>query len=123
MGGKPRTATGAGAGELSDGVEGSPERLSTQELHDRAWPLVEPHFLEARAKTAALYRQLAGTGRSTSDLMQIVPKKEWTMFGHRMIQHGRVVCHARRPLCEQCGLTKLCPRVGVKEPPAEENCA
>src|SRR6266540_501378 len=57
------------------------------------------------------------------DLMLIVPKKEWTMFGHRMIHHGRVICHARRPLCEQCALAKQCPQVGVGQPPAEENCA
>src|SRR5262245_3576902 len=57
------------------------------------------------------------------DLMLIVPKKEWTMFGHRMIHHGRVICHARRPLCKQCTLAKQCPQVGVKHPPAEENCA
>ncbi|MBI1916862.1 MAG: endonuclease III [Planctomycetes bacterium] len=57
------------------------------------------------------------------DLMLVVPKKEWTMFGHRMIQHGRMICHARCPLCEQCGLAKLCPQVGVNQPPAEENCA
>ena len=36
------------------------------------------------------------------DLMELIPKKEWTMFGHRMIHHGRRVCHARRPLCEEC---------------------
>ncbi len=47
------------------------------------------------------------------DLMDLIPKKEWTMFGHRMIHHGRQVCRARRPLCEECGLAKLCPRVGV----------
>jgi len=47
------------------------------------------------------------------DLMDLIPKKEWTMFGHRMIHHGRQVCHARRPLCEGCGLAKLCPRMGV----------
>jgi len=57
------------------------------------------------------------------DLMLMVPKKEWTMFGHRMIHHGRVICHARRPLCEQCALAKQCPQVGVGQPPAEENCA
>ncbi len=47
------------------------------------------------------------------DLMGMIPKKEWTMFGHRMIHHGRRVCHARRPLCEECGLAKFCPKVGV----------
>jgi endonuclease-3 len=47
------------------------------------------------------------------DLAQLIPRKEWTMFGHRMIFHGRQVCHARKPLCEQCTLAALCPRVGV----------
>jgi len=47
------------------------------------------------------------------DLMEMIPKKEWTMFGHRMIHHGRRVCHARRPLCEECTLAKFCPRVGI----------
>ena len=31
------------------------------------------------------------------------------MFGHRMIFHGRQVCHARKPRCEECALAKLCP--------------
>ena len=48
-----------------------------------------------------------------SDLMLVVPKKEWTMFGHRMIFHGRQVCHARKPLCGECALARQCPRVGV----------
>jgi endonuclease III len=47
------------------------------------------------------------------DLTQLVPKKEWIMFGHRMIFHGRLVCHARKPLCEQCPLAEVCSRVGV----------
>lgn len=48
------------------------------------------------------------------DLMDLVPKKEWTMFGHRMIFHGRQVCHARKPACDQCTLADLCPRIGVQ---------
>jgi endonuclease-3 len=48
-----------------------------------------------------------------SDLTRLVPRKAWTMFGHRMIFHGRQVCHARKPLCEHCTLAALCPRVGV----------
>jgi endonuclease-3 len=47
------------------------------------------------------------------DLARLIPEKEWTMFGHRMIFHGRQVCHARRPKCEGCTLAALCPRVGV----------
>jgi len=47
------------------------------------------------------------------DLMTLVPKKEWINFSHRIIQHGRLICKARRPLCEECFLESLCPRLGV----------
>jgi endonuclease-3 len=49
------------------------------------------------------------------DLMQIIPKKEWTMFSHRMIFHGRQVCFARKPNCSGCVLNKVCPKIGVQE--------
>jgi endonuclease-3 len=52
------------------------------------------------------------------DLTALVPRKDWTAFGHRMIFHGRQVCHARRPRCDACALRRLCPRVGVEEPVA-----
>jgi endonuclease-3 len=47
------------------------------------------------------------------DLMRLLPKKEWTLFSHRVIYHGRQVCHARRPGCDRCTLVSLCPRIGV----------
>jgi endonuclease III len=47
------------------------------------------------------------------DLMELIPKKEWTMFSHRLIFHGRQICQARRPLCSKCVLAKLCPRIGA----------
>jgi endonuclease-3 len=47
-------------------------------------------------------------------LMALVPQEEWTMFGHRMIYHGRRVCHARNPRCDQCALAALCPKIGVR---------
>lgn len=47
------------------------------------------------------------------DLMQLVPKKEWTRFSHIMIYHGRAICNARKPLCSKCSVEKLCPKVGV----------
>jgi endonuclease-3 len=48
------------------------------------------------------------------DLMRLIPKKEWTMFSHRMIHHGRQVCHARKPNCSGCALAEVCPKVGVE---------
>lgn len=43
------------------------------------------------------------------DLMQMVPQKDWLNLSHLMIYHGRAICLARRPLCEQCRLAQLCP--------------
>jgi endonuclease-3 len=47
------------------------------------------------------------------DLIARVPKKEWIDFSHRLIWHGRRVCKARKPLCEQCVLSPVCPKIGV----------
>ena len=45
------------------------------------------------------------------DLMALVPPEEWTVFSHRMIQHGRQVCSARKPKCDECLLAPDCPFV------------
>ncbi|MEK7745935.1 MAG: endonuclease III, partial [Elusimicrobiota bacterium] len=46
------------------------------------------------------------------DLMALLPREGWTSFSHRMILHGRRVCKALRPLCEDCPLSRLCPSAG-----------
>ena len=43
----------------------------------------------------------------------LVPKAEWTMLSHRLIFHGRRVCHARKPACGACGVAPLCPSYGL----------
>jgi endonuclease-3 len=43
------------------------------------------------------------------DLMKLIPQKEWTVFSHRLIQHGRQICIARKPKCYECQLNELCP--------------
>lgn len=43
------------------------------------------------------------------DLMELVPEKDWIIFSHLLIFHGRRVCKARRPLCEECIVERLCP--------------
>jgi endonuclease III len=43
------------------------------------------------------------------DLIKLVPRADWARFPHLLIWHGRRVCDARRPACEDCVLTDLCP--------------
>ncbi len=43
------------------------------------------------------------------DLMQLVPRKEWSDFSHLLIHHGRQICDARKPKCEICPVNNLCP--------------
>ena len=43
------------------------------------------------------------------DLMKLVPRSEWTLFGHLLIHHGREICGARTPKCEICPVSNLCP--------------
>ena len=46
------------------------------------------------------------------DLMKLVPQKEWTMYSHWIIHHGRVRCPARKPDCPGCEIRDLCPSAG-----------
>ena len=47
--------------------------------------------------------------RIESDLMKIVPESDWTGLGHLLAAHGRKTCVARRPKCDECVLSDLCP--------------
>jgi endonuclease-3 len=47
------------------------------------------------------------------DLMAVVSRSEWVDLSHRLIQHGRRICVARKPRCSQCALEKICPKIGV----------
>ncbi|OLD28480.1 MAG: endonuclease III [Acidobacteria bacterium 13_1_40CM_3_55_6] len=48
-------------------------------------------------------------GKIEKDLMEIVPRRNWIEFAHLLIFHGRRICKARRPLCEECVVEELCP--------------
>jgi len=43
------------------------------------------------------------------DLAEIIPRRNWTMFSHLLIFHGRNICKARRPDCNNCPISKYCP--------------
>jgi endonuclease-3 len=80
---------------------------------------VDTHF-------ARLARRFGWTTQTDPDKIEsevgaLFPRSEWTMLSHRLIWHGRRVCHSRRPACGACALARLCPSFG--EGPVDEKVA
>ena len=69
--------------------------------------VVDTHVTRV-ARRLGLTKQ-ADAVKIENDLITLVPKKDWIIFSHLLIFHGRRICKARRPLCEECPLEKLCP--------------
>jgi len=61
------------AGLIEEGVAGNPEGLSPDELKERAWEIVEPHFEQTRETAASRYRELKHTGKVSHELKEVVP--------------------------------------------------
>jgi len=69
---------------------------------------------------ARLSRRLGLTKQKTPEkieleLMALVPQKQWALFSHWLIWHGRRRCYARSPDCAKCEIQKLCPQIGLKK--------
>lgn len=52
--------------------------------------------------------------RIEKDLMAITPREQWGNINHLLIEHGRKICVARRPKCNQCVLVQLCPSAKIQ---------
>ncbi len=74
--------------------------------------------LQQDVRTTGFFRNKTKSiqGEIEQDLMKLVPRKDWIIFSHLLIFHGRRVCKARRPLCEECVVEKLCPSSLLKQP-------
>ncbi|MEA5075059.1 MAG: endonuclease III [Coriobacteriia bacterium] len=55
------------------------------------------------------YSKHEDTNKVEKDLMALFPREEWGALTYRLIEHGRAVCDAKRPICGQCTLSDLCP--------------
>ena len=53
----------------------------------------------------------------------LIPRRDWTMLSHVVIFHGRRTCHARRPACGACPVTRWCPAYGIGEVDPEQAAA
>ncbi|MGZ4445012.1 MAG: endonuclease III [Nocardioidaceae bacterium] len=74
---------------------------------------VDTHF-------GRLARRFGWTGETDpekveAEIGELFPKRDWTLLSHRLIWHGRRVCHSRRPACGACPLAALCPSYGEGE--------
>ena len=49
------------------------------------------------------------------DVAELIERKDWTLFSHRMVYHGRRICHAKKPACGVCPVADLCPSYGAGE--------
>ena len=71
---------------------------------------VDTHF----GRLARRWRWTANTDpvKVEADVAALIPKKDWTILSHRVIWHGRRVCHSRKPACGACAIARLCPSFG-----------
>ena len=81
--------------------------------------VVDTHF--ARLARRFGWTTQTDPGKIEQDVATLLPLEEWTAASHRLIWHGRRVCHARRPACGACGVARLCPSFG--EGPTDEETA
>jgi len=72
---------------------------------------VDTHF--ARLSRRFGWTRQTDPVKIESEVGALFPPREWTMLSHRLIWHGRRVCHARKPACGACGLARLCPSYGI----------
>ena len=72
---------------------------------------VDTHF--ARLSQRFGWSEQSDPVKIEHEVGDLVPKAEWTMLSHRLIWHGRRVCHARKPACGACAVAALCPAFGT----------
>jgi len=79
---------------------------------------VDTHF--ARLATRLGWTKQTDPVKIEAEVGALFPRSEWPMLSHRLIWHGRRVCHARRPACGACGVARWCPSFGIGPVDEEE---
>jgi endonuclease-3 len=74
---------------------------------------VDTHFM--RLSQRWRWTESADPVKIEAEVGALIPRKEWTMLSHRVVWHGRRMCHARKPACGVCPIARLCPSAGIGE--------
>jgi endonuclease-3 len=81
-----------------------------------AYGIAEGVVVDTHVRRLSLRLGLSSSDKPTKieqDLMTVLPQDEWVFAAHALILHGRRICVARRPRCDECELLSLCPQNGV----------
>ena len=78
----------------------------------KAGVVVDTHVTRLSHRLALTQEKTAE--KIEQELIPIVPRKDWVIFPHLMIYHGRKICKARSPLCSECTIEKYCPSSYLK---------
>ncbi len=90
------------------GVGRKTANVVQQVIHGRVEGIVvDTHIFRVSWRTGAATKSTPQ--QVERELMETLPKSKWQRYGEVAIQHGRVVCHARKPDCVNCPLMKTCP--------------
>jgi endonuclease-3 len=84
-----------------------------------AWSLADGVVVDTHVKRIARLLRLTRSDDPEEierDLLAVLPEESRVMFTHRVIDHGRAVCVARRPRCAECTLVEMCPSAAVVLP-------
>lgn len=75
--------------------------------------VVDTHMLRLSRRMG--FTEQTHPDRVEFDLMEIVPRDDWTLFSHLITEHGRKWCSARKPLCDECPVAEECPKLLEKK--------
>lgn len=70
--------------------------------------IVDTHVRRVSERLGLVTVRAARRGWAERDLIELVPRGDWSFFGYAVIEHGRQVCTARDPGCSRCPLAQLC---------------
>lgn len=99
---------------LDENIKGNPENMSAEDLHQKGWEIVKPYFLERQEKAKSRYFELKGTGKTSNDILEILPAAYHGRISELFVAPGIQQWGHFNPSSEEISLTEE-PRGGSED--------